>query len=103
VRTAILVSRDPAWALDLAAAWAAAGDVVTLVLCDHAAVWARERRPESSALARAAQAGVTLRAHDEALALRGIATAALAEGVKPVSLDEIADLLVDGADKAVWL
>lgn len=103
MRTLVLVSRDPAWALELATAWAAAGDDVVAVLFDHGAVWAREGHPRGGELAAAADAGVTLRVHDEALTVRGIGVGQLAGGVKPCDLDEVADLLTDGVDKAVWL
>ena len=102
MRTLVLVSRDPDWALELAAAWAGDRDV-TAVLCDHAAVRARAQHPAAATLTAAADAGVVLRVHDEALAARGIAVEALAPAVKPVDLDEVAALLADGADQAVWL
>jgi hypothetical protein len=102
VRTLVLVSRDPDWALGLASAWAQHG-AVTAVLCDHAAVRARAGHPNAADLVAAAEAGVVLLVHDEALAARGIQAEALVPAVKPVDIDEIADLVADGADKAVWL
>ena len=103
MRVVILVSRDTDWALELATAWARAGDVVTLVLCDDAAARARESHPAADSLEAAARAGITVLGHDQALAIRGIGHASLATAVKPVDLDELADLLVDNTDRAVWL
>lgn len=102
MRTVVLISRDPDWALELATAWAATR-AVTAVLCDHAAVRARAHHPAADALASAADAGVVLRVQDEAIAARGIPAGTLSPAVKPADIDEIADLLADGTDKAVWL
>ena len=103
VHTVLLVSHDVAWTLELAVAWARAGDGVTVVLCDQAAAGARAGHPGAAELAAAGAAGVVMRVHDEALAARGIGDDALHDAVKPVDLDEVADLLVDVADRAVWL
>jgi hypothetical protein len=102
-RHAVLVSTDPQWALELARAWAAAGDEVTLVLLDAAAALARPAHPLGDRVASAAGAGVTLLVHDGALRRRGLDRAAVRGDLKVVTLDEVADLVADGADRAVWL
>jgi predicted peroxiredoxin len=102
-RIALLISHDVPWALQLAVGWAGAGDAVTAVLLDAAAAAARAGHVDAPALAAALEAGVGLAAEEGALRRRGIASDALADGVKVLDLDEIADLLVDGSSKAVWL
>lgn len=103
VHHVVLVSREPRWALGLASEWVAAGDTVTAVLCDRASALARPGHADAGALAAALADGVVVTVHDDALRRRGLAGAALADGCKTVSLDEIADLVADAADRAVWL
>lgn len=103
MRHAVLVSRDPRWALDLARAWVASGDTVTAVLLDRASALARPGHADADAVAAALAAGVAVSVHDDALRRRGLGSHPLAEGCKTVDLDEIADLVTDGADRAVWL
>ncbi|MEX0659069.1 MAG: hypothetical protein WD080_08045 [Egibacteraceae bacterium] len=99
----MLVSRDPRWALDLARAWVGAGDTVTAVLLDRAAALARPGHADASAVAAALGAGVAVSVHDDALRRRGLVGDAVTPGCKTIDLDEIADLVADGADRAVWL
>jgi hypothetical protein len=103
MRTTLLLSADPEWGLELARSWALDGDQPTLVLLDEAAALARPSHPLGAALAAAAEVGVVVLVHDGALRRRGLDTGAVATGVKVVTLDEVADLLVDGSDRAVWL
>lgn len=103
MRHAVLISREPRWALELACRWVAAGDSVSAVLLDRAAGLARAEHADAPAVVEALAAGVEVSAHDDALRRRGLAGRPLTEGVKPVDLDEIADLLSEGADRAVWL
>lgn len=98
----LLASDDVAAAVALAEAWAAGGDTVTAVLVDAAAGSARAGHLDGAALRRALAAGVAVGAHDEALRRRGLEPARLAEGVKVLSIGEIADLVAT-ADRAVWL
>lgn len=100
---AVLVSRDPRWALDLACSWVAAGDTVNAVLLDRAAALARPGHTDAGAVTAALAAGVAVSVHDDALRRRGLAGVAVTPGCKTVDLDEIADLVADGADRAVWL
>lgn len=103
MRHTVLVSRNPRWALDLARAWTAAGDSVTAVLLDRGAALVRAGHPDADALSAALAAGVQVSVHDDALRRRGLAERDVAAGCKVVELDEIADLVTDGADRAVWL
>lgn len=101
--TALLVSGDVPWALSLAAAWVGAGDSVTAVLLDTAVTAARPEHLDAPALRAALQAGVALAVEEHAMLRSGLRAERLVEGVKVLDLDEVADLLADGADKAVWL
>jgi intracellular sulfur oxidation DsrE/DsrF family protein len=103
MHTALLVSTDLHWSLSLARAWVAAGEAVTLVLLDTAVVAARRGHVDAQAIADALAGGVTLAAEERALSRRSVQPDALLDGVKVLRLDEVADLLVDGADKALWL
>jgi predicted peroxiredoxin len=103
VRTALLVSGEVDWPLSLAVAWAAAGETVTAVLMDTAVGSARGAHASAEAVRSALEAGVTLAVEEGALRRRGIEAARLLEGVKVLDLDEVADLLVDGSTRAVWL
>jgi hypothetical protein len=103
VRTTILVSDDLRWAIELAQAWVSADDQVTVVLLDTAAAAARVGSADAAALAAVLGAGGSVLAEERAVQRRVIGAAALVDGVKVLRLEELADLLVDGTDKAVWL
>lgn len=103
MRHALLISRDPRWALDLARAWVASGDTVAAVLLDRAAALVRPGHVDAGSVTAALAAGVEVSVHDDALRRRGLAGTPLVEGAKTIGLDEIADLVTDGADRAVWL
>jgi len=113
VRVTVLVSTGVVWALGVAAAWARAGDRVTVVLLDAATASARAGHDDEAALGTAMDAGVVVAAHDAALARRALAVVpgggsgpdgtGLRSGVAVVDLDAVADLVTTGADKAVWL
>lgn len=103
MRTALLVSRDLGWPLTLARAWAGAGDAVTVVLLDTAVAAARRGHVDAAGLQAALAAGVVIAAEERALERRALPADRLLEGVKVVDLDEVADLVADGADRAVWL
>lgn len=99
----VLISRAPTWALRLASQWAASGDTVTAILCDHGAALARPGHQEADAVSDAIGHGVMVRAHDDALRRRALPQARLLPGVKAIDLDEVADLVAVSADQAVWL
>lgn len=103
MRAALLLSSAVEADLDLARSWARAGDDVQLVLLDAAAGMARAGHALGEALRRLSEDGVTVAAHDDALRRRAIDGDALAEGVKVVDMDEIADLVAEGAQRVVWL
>ncbi|HUH07545.1 MAG TPA: hypothetical protein VML96_07020 [Egibacteraceae bacterium] len=103
MRLTVLTSHPATSTVALAASWASAGDSVTLVLLDAAAALARTGHPAARALAEAERVGVVVVAHDDALRRRGLIGRSVSDGVKAIDLDEVADLVVDGADKAVWL
>ncbi len=103
MRIALLTSSDVAWPAQLARTWAGDGDRVTLVLLDGASAAARSGHADAAAVSAVADEGVAVLVHDGALRRRGITTTALAEGVRPVDLDVVADLVGDGADRVIWL
>jgi intracellular sulfur oxidation DsrE/DsrF family protein len=103
VTVALLLSSHAASGLALARSWAETGDDVIVVLLDGAAPAARKGHRDAETLRAALAAGVGVTAHDDALRRRGIGPGALADAVKTVDLDEVADLVAEGADKAVWL
>lgn len=103
MHVALLVSADVPWALGLAEAWKAVGDSVSAVLLDEAASAVRIGHQMTGVVAAAIAAGVSVAVHDDAIRRRGIRGDGLVDGVKVVTIDEVADLVADGADKAVWL
>jgi len=103
MKTALLLSAAAEADLELARAWAAAGDEVQVVLLDTAAGIARAGHTLHDSLRRVLAAGVTVVAHDDALRRRAIDAASLADGVKVADMDEIADLVAEGAQRVVWL
>ncbi len=103
MRAVLLVSAELPWALALAGRWATAGDTVTVMLLDRAAGAVRPGAAAARDVTAAIAAGVTVSACDDALRRRGLDGAALVDGVKIVDLDEVADLVTDGADRVVWL
>jgi predicted peroxiredoxin len=103
VRIAVLVSDDVPWAFSLARTWAADDDEVTLVLLDTAVASARAGSSEEGLLAGALGAGIAILAEERALQRRVLDPRDIVDGVKVLRLDELADLLVDDSDKAVWL
>lgn len=100
---ALLLSHEAGQGLALARAWAESGDDVVVVLLDGAAASARDGHVDGAELRAALAAGATVAAHDDALRRRGVSGGGLADGVKTVDLDEVADLVAEGADKVVWL
>lgn len=100
---ALLVSTDLPWAVDLARTWKGQGDEVTIVLLDGAAAAARQGHAEAVSVSDALGLGLEVLAHDDALRRRAIRADRTLEGVKAADLDEIADLVTEGADKVVWL
>lgn len=103
MRIVLLLSNAAPEALELARAWRDAGDQVELVLLDGAVAAARRAHPLAAALKAVLAAGVAVSAHQEALSRRGVTEGGLLDGVKAVELDEVADLVAEGSDKAVWL
>lgn len=101
MRVTLLCSSDVRWGLRLAGAWADAGDSVTVVLLDAASALVRTAHAEAPLVGTAAARGVTMLVHDDALRRRGVVPGEV-ETAKPVTLDEIADLVVDGTDKVIW-
>lgn len=99
MRVALLISHEPLRALALARSWAATGESVTAVLLDAATALARAGHVDHAALVTAADAGVAVLAHTDGLRRRETAAETV---VGATDLDEVADLVADGADKVVW-
>lgn len=100
MRRALLISRAPADGLALAVRLAEAGDEVRALLLDGAVAVARRGHADHRALTAAVKAGVIVSAHDDALRQRAIAEPV--ETVKAIDLEEVADIVTDGADRVVW-
>lgn len=96
-----LVSSDCAAALDLVDVWLDAGTAVELVLLDAAAATVRPGHVAAPRIERVLAAGAVIRVHDESVVRRGIAVPA--DGVKTITLDELADLIGDTSATVVWL
>ncbi|MBW3602050.1 MAG: DsrE family protein [Actinobacteria bacterium] len=103
MRFTVLVSHDARWALELATAWSAVGDDVRVVLLDSAAALARPGHRDAARVTTAMDAGVGVWVHDDAVARRALPGGAVVDGVTVVDLDEVADAVTDGTDRAVWL
>jgi hypothetical protein len=103
VRIAVLVSTDLPWALQLACMWTAQGDHVTVVLLDAAAAAARQGHLHAQAVSDAMAAGLCVVAHTDALRRRAIGPERRIGGVKTINLDEVADLVTEGADRVISL
>ena len=103
MRHALLVSGPVDWPFALAAAWVRADDEVVVVLLDGAVAASRASADTAAAIGDLLTAGVSVLAEDGALRRRGIAAAAIVDGVKVTGLDEVADLVADGSDRVVWL
>lgn len=97
---ALLTSQQPAEALALGTAWARAGDDVTVVLLDAAAIVLRPDHGDTADLHHATDAGVRVWAHAEAVAER--APGADDEVAELVDLDAVAALLGDPDTQAQW-
>lgn len=97
---ALLTSQQPAEALDLGVRWAGEGHDVTVVLLDAATAVLRNGHRLAARLRRAHTAGVTVWAHERAVAERRLLEAAT--GVALVDLDRVAELVGDAADTVQW-
>jgi hypothetical protein len=98
----LLVSRDVVWSLELARGWAR-DDAVQVVLLDGAVASARPGHSDHDAVAAAVDAGVVVAAHAAAAGRRAMGPGELADGVKLVDLDEIADVISDTTGQVIWL
>lgn len=98
----LLVSRDVPWTLELARQWAA-GEPVQVVLLDRAVASARPGHAEHATVVAALDAGVLVAVDAAAAARRAMGPGELADGVKVVDLDEIADLVGDATGQVMWL
>lgn len=107
MRVLLLTARDPLEAVDvahparLARQLATAGDDVALVLMEDAVTLARDGHAWSDSLIVAHEAGVRVLAEGEALGRRAVHR--LVQGVKPVALGEVVDLLMDWSERRAWL
>lgn len=97
---ALLTSQQPAEALALGAAWATAGDQVTVVLLDAATAVLRPGHDAAAGVAAAHDAGVRIWVHGDALTERAVD--AHAAPVDVVDLDAVATLLGDADTRAQW-
>lgn len=98
----LLVSRDVPWALRLAEHFLP-GESAQVVLLDRAVASARPGHVDHDAVVAALDAGVVLAVDAGAAGRRAMDSAELADGVKIIDLDEIADLIADAPGQVVWL
>ncbi len=102
----LIESRDPfevndvAYFYDLASGLKERGNEVTLFLVQNGVLPAR-KNPTHNTLAKLATAGVRILADNLSLQERGIADAALVNGVAPAELDVVIDQMADGV-KTLW-
>jgi hypothetical protein len=96
----VLVSRDVPWALQLVGSWA---EPTQVVLLDGAVAAARSGHADHAAVTAAVDAGIVVAVHAGSAARRAMGPAELADGVKLIDLDEIADLVSDTAGRVMWL
>ena len=107
MKVLLLTSRDPLRTADggspaeLAATMAAEGHDVVLVLLEDAVTLARTGHRLADRLAAAAAAGARVLAEEDALARRAVAR--IGDGIKPVAMPEVIDLLMDWSDRQAWL
>lgn len=105
-RYLILQSRDPLegenYGLFLADQLQGRGNEVTLYFLENGAGGLRRGSAVAGAIERFRSAGGRVLAEDVALKARGIAAGDLIEGVEVSTMSELADLLVDWSDKALW-
>jgi predicted peroxiredoxin len=93
-------SRDCLRYVELAAGLAREGHAVTVFLVQNGVFTAR-RGAQTEALAEAVKAGVEVLADEFSLRQRGIASNALAAGIKAAPIDTLVDQLAEGR-KALW-
>ena len=98
----LLVSRDVPWALRLALQWTTR-EPTQVVLLDGAVASARPGHADHAAVAAAVEGGVVVAVHAAAAGRRALGPGQLADGVKVVELDEIADLISDASGQVMWL
>lgn len=103
MRVTALVSVDVPWAIQLVEGWRALGDDVTVVLLDGAVAAARAGHLHAEPIGALLAAGVSVLVEEQAVARRALAADRTVPGVKSTDLDQVADLLLDGSDRVVWL
>lgn len=103
MRITVMVSVDVPWALELAAGWRDDGEEITLVLLDGAVAAARVGHVHGEAVGALLAAGAAVLTEEQAVARRSLASDRAVPGVKTADLDQVADLLLDGSDRVVWL
>lgn len=103
MRITVMVSVDVRWALELATGWREAGEEVTLVLLDGAVAAARAGHVHAQGVGALLAAGGAVLAEEQALARRSLGSDRSVPGVKSADLDQVADLVLDGSDRVVWL
>lgn len=103
----LVTARDPLGAGDgavtvrQAAMLAGEGHEVIVALLEDAVVLARSGHAATGDLTAALAAGVQVLAEEEALARRAVHR--LADGVKTAGFGEIADLVMDWAERRAWI
>lgn len=105
-RYLIVESRDPreyrgsAYILTLAGKLKDMGHDVTVYLIENGVLAAKNGSKAGKALFDLSTRGVKLLAEDVSLKARGIGQ--IVQGVTTSTIDQLADLLVDGCDKVIW-
>ena len=94
-------SRDTSFVEETATALKQRGNEVTVFLVQNGVLATRLNAPNSY-LARLTQAGVKLQADDFSLCERGIQSSELHPGVRPSSIEELVDALLQENTKAFW-
>jgi len=92
--------KESDFALNLASQLKKKGHETTLYLIENGALAARKGSEAAAKLTAISKEGVKVLVEDLSLKLRGVKERA--EGVSESTMDALADLILDGADKIIW-
>ena len=92
--------RESDFVLNLASSLKKKGNETTLYLVENGVLAARKGSEDASKLTALSKEGVKVLAEDLSLNMRGVKDRA--EGVSESTMDALADLVLDGADKVIW-
>ncbi len=92
--------KESDFALNLAGSLKKKGNETTLYLIENGVLAARKGSEAAAKLTALSKEGVKVLAEDLSLKMRGVKERT--EGVSESSMDALADLILNGADKVIW-